>query len=95
MNDTRYVYQQVRGSVAGEAGVFQEHSISVLDARIRIATVVFVHLYSGFRREGDLHHHIESHKWHAGVELFCISVDLCLQGDNLLAVKQEQGNQED
>ena len=81
MNDTRYVYQQVRGSVAGEAGVFQEHSISVLDARIRIATVVFVHLYSGFRREGDLHHHIESHKWHAGVELFCISVDLCLQGD--------------
>ena len=43
-NDNGYVYQQARGVLTGEAGVFQEHSLSVLDARLRVTTVVFVHL---------------------------------------------------
>lgn len=80
-DDKHYVFQQVHGTLEGAAGVFREQSVSVLDARIRVSTVVFVHLYSGYRRDGDLHHHIENHAWNAGVELFCISVDLCLQGE--------------
>ena len=41
--------------------------------------MVVIHFYSGFRREGDLHHLLQHATLAPGLELFVISVDLCLQ----------------
>ena len=67
------------GTNEGPLGIYRLDSVSVWDARVSVISVVFVHLFSGFRRPGDLHWHIEHHDWAHGIECFCLSIDLCLQ----------------
>lgn len=78
--ENAHLFQQGRGQIEGTAGVMKRESISVWDARVHLRTVVFVHLFSGFRRKHDLQSCIEAHTWVHNVETFCLSVDLCLQG---------------
>lgn len=53
-------------------------------ALLNLKSLVFVHFFSGYRRRGDLHQHLEHRVVAPGLELHVISVDLCLQ--------REQGN---
>ena len=80
MPENAHLFQQGRGANSGTAGVLRRDSVSVWDARLHLRTVVFVHLFSGFRRQNDLQSCIEAHTWAHNIETFCISVDLCLQG---------------
>ena len=41
------------GSVKGPVGIYEFDSVFVWDARVSVISVVFVHLFSGFRRPGD------------------------------------------
>lgn len=90
--ETDHIFDSPAGPKMGQGGVFAYDSISVLDTRMNVVSVVFLHLFSGYRRQGDLHHHIESHEWTHGVETFCLNIDLCVQGDkgDLLSTKQIQ-----
>ena len=78
--ESAHLFQQRRGFNSGTAGVLRRESVSVWDARVQIRMVVFVHLFSGFRRQNDLQSCIEAHTWVHNIETFCLSVDLCLQG---------------
>ena len=59
-------------------GLAQEYAL------LNLKSLVFVHFFSGFRRRGDLHQHLEHRVVAPGLEIHVISVDLCLQ--------REQGN---
>ena len=72
------IYQSPGGSDAGKCGVFQQGSLAAKAARLHVTCYVFMHFYSGFRRQGDLQHNIEMQAQAFGVHLFCISIDLCL-----------------
>lgn len=80
------------GKHDGPLGVYRLDSVSVWDARVSVVSVVFVHLFSGFCRCGDLHWHIEHHDWTHGIECFCLSIDLCIQREegDLLDPKRVQ-----
>ena len=78
--ENAHLFQEGRGFNSGTAGILRRDSVSVWDARIHLRTVVFVHLFSGFRRQHDLQSCIEAHTWVHNIETFCLSVDLCLQG---------------
>ena len=80
VSESAHLFQQGRGFNSGTTGVLRRESVSVWDARVSISTVVFVHLFSGFRRQNDLQSCIEAHTWVHNIETFCLSVDLCLQG---------------
>ena len=66
------------GHVQGSAGVFQTYGLAAEAARLHIRCLLFVHFYSGYRRDGDLQHCIESQHTIQGAQLYCLSVDLCL-----------------
>ena len=66
------------GQIQGEAGVFQCFGLAAEAARLHIHGFLFVHFFSGFRREGDLQHCIEDHAIVGTDHIFCVSVDLCL-----------------
>ena len=53
-------------------GLAKEH------ARLHIKTLVFVHVFSGFRRQSDLHQLLEHQVW-GSIHFFVISIDMCLQ----------------
>ena len=53
-------------------GLAKEH------ARLHIKTLVFVHVFSGFRRQSDLHQLLEHQVW-GSLHFFVISIDMCLQ----------------
>lgn len=61
-----------------QAGLAREY------AMLHVRSLVFVHFFSGYRREQDLHQQLEHRSIAPGLEIFVISVDLCLQ--------REQGN---
>eukprot|EP00435_Cladocopium_sp_Y103_P060210 s47_g22.t1 len=66
------------GKDQGMAGVFQQYGLAAEAARLHVTCLLFIHCYSGFRRDGDLQHCIEHQSTVDGVHLFCISIDLCL-----------------
>ena len=53
-------------------GLAKEH------ARLHVKTLVFVHVFSGFRRQSDLHQILEHQVW-GSLHFFVISIDMCLQ----------------
>lgn len=61
--------------------MFASQALSVWRARVATRARVFVHLFSGYRREHDLQRSIEYHCWIGKVDAFCLSVDLCFQGE--------------
>lgn len=73
-----YVFQSEQGQHDG-AGLFQRAGLATLNARMNIRTLVFVHFFSGFRRRHDLHDIISHHVFPDGLQVFALSVDMCLQ----------------
>ena len=53
-------------------------------AILNVKSLVFVHFFSGYPRHGDLHALLEHRQVSPGVEVFVVSVDMCIQ--------HEQGN---
>ena len=65
-------------------GCFDLRGLAKEYAILHVRSLVFVHFFSGFRRRGDLHEQLDHRFIAPDVEIFVISVDLCLQ--------REQGN---
>jgi hypothetical protein len=59
-------------------GQFAAAGLARQYARLHIKTLVFVHVFSGFRRQGDLHQLLEHQVWNE-THFFVISIDMCLQ----------------
>ena len=68
-------------------GAFALDGLAKEYAILNMRSLVFAHFFSGFRRRGDLHDHLNHQILEPGLELHVISVDLCLQKEqgNLLA----------
>ena len=79
--DVVFVYQSPAGAQLGRCGCFSVGGLARLHAMLHIRTLCFVHVYSGYRRPGDLQWHIEDHHVQGAMQVFCISVDYCLQAD--------------
>ena len=73
-----YVMQSPHGGLDG-GGLFQCTGLATLNARMNISTLVFVHFFSGFRRSNDLHTILEHIILPSGLQIFALSVDMCLQ----------------
>eukprot|EP00435_Cladocopium_sp_Y103_P062110 s101_g23.t1 len=73
-----FLYQSYGGADPGKCGVFQRCDLAAEAARLHVTCYIFIHFYSGFRREGDLQHCIEYQATISQQHLFCISIDLCL-----------------
>ena len=73
------IMQSYGGTEVGHGGRFQYNGISVWDFRLHLRSVCFVHFYSGYRRDRDLCHCIENEFMWGQTQVFCLSVDLCLQ----------------
>ena len=73
------IMQSYGGKEVGSGGRFCYNGISVWDFRLHLRSVCFVHFYSGYRRETDLCHCIENEFMWGQTQVFCLSVDLCLQ----------------
>ena len=74
-----FVGNSPAGVFAGSVGQFQDGGLSLSTVRVFLTARVFVHLYSGHRRHGDLQWTIENQWWTEDVVCFCLSVDLCLE----------------
>ena len=73
-----FVMQTDCGQGNGQAGVFQQFGLAAEAARLHVTCLIFIHFYTGFRRNGDLQHCIEHQAVIEDKHLFCISIDLCL-----------------
>ena len=73
-----FLGQTAGGHICGHAGIFQTYGLAAEAARLHIKCLLFVHFYSGYRRDGDLQHCIEAQHTIDGAQLYCLSVDLCL-----------------
>ena len=56
-----------------------ESGLSRIYARLHIKCYCFVHFFSGFRRKGDIHQVLQQVTLEKGVQVFVISVDICMQ----------------
>lgn len=57
---------------------YQQFGLAAEAARLHVTCFIFVRVFSGYRRDGDLQHCIENQLEVNGKHLFCISIDLCL-----------------
>eukprot|EP00435_Cladocopium_sp_Y103_P038760 s191_g10.t1 len=73
-----FVLQMDRGLQVG-SGVFDYGGLAKEYALLHVRSLLFVHFFSGYRRRGDLHSHLDHRILAPGLELHVISVDLCLQ----------------
>jgi len=73
-----FVFQSTAGFNHGD-GRFSLRGLARETARLHIRAQVFVHFYSGFRRQADLHDLLEHHVFPQGHQIFVLSVDMCLQ----------------
>ena len=87
--DISFIMHSAAGAEHGIDGAFSMGGLARLFAQLHIKTLCFVHFFSGHRRVGDLQHQIESHFIQDHTQLFCLSVDFCLQGEegNLVTAK--------
>lgn len=75
-----FILESYGGEEHGAGGKYRCNGISVWDCRLHLRCVCFVHFYSGYRRSGDICHCIEQDFMWDTTQVFCLSVDLCLQG---------------
>ena len=74
-----FVVMSAGGDVEGVAGRFSMGGLAKLHAALHIKTLCFIHFFSGYRRQGDIQHQIEA-RWDCeNVQIFCVSVDFCIQ----------------
>ena len=76
-----FVFQSPAGDQRGDAGRFASDGLARLHALLHIRTLCFVHVFSGFRRPEDLQWQIEAHHVQGSTQVFCLSIDYCLQAD--------------
>lgn len=79
--DLAFLYQSPAGDSVGFTGEFATSGLAALHATLNIRTLCFIHVFSGYRRVGDLQWQIEHHHIQGAVQIFCISVDYCLQDE--------------
>ena len=72
-----FVLQSHAGPNKGH-GQYAARGLAKEHARLHIKTLVFVHVFSGFRRQSDLHQILEHQTW-GSLHFFVISIDMCLQ----------------
>eukprot|EP00438_Fugacium_kawagutii_P018606 Skav234501 [mRNA] locus=scaffold1613:29949:34970:- [translate_table: standard] len=72
------VFQSTGGAQVG-GGAFSMGGLARDAARLHIRALTFVHFFSGFRRQDDLHDILEHVVCPDGHQIFVISVDICLQ----------------
>ena len=77
-----FLAQSTEGRVQGAAGAYQTFGLAAETARLHIKSYLFIHFYSGYRREGDLQSCIEAQYTLDGAVLYCLSIDLCLAKEN-------------
>ena len=73
-----FVMQSVRGVDAG-GGAFSMEGLAKQTAILHVRALVVVHFFSGFRRMGDIHHVVDHFVAQSGLQIFMLSVDLCMQ----------------
>ena len=78
-----FVLQSAGGHLKGEAGRYEMTGLARMHAALHIRTLCFVHFFSGYRRGyrrvGDIHHQIEAQWEQNQTQIFCLSVDFCIQ----------------
>ena len=73
-----FILDSPGGRGQGHAGCAHNRGPPFLTAQINSKAFFFLHFFSGFRREKDLHWQIQN-KWVGeGWQVYCISIDLCL-----------------
>ena len=72
-----FVLQSNAGPNKGD-GQYAATGLAREFARLHIKTLVFVHVFSGYRRQSDLHQLLEHQIW-GRIHFFVISIDMCLQ----------------
>ena len=77
-----FLVQSYGGSQAGDLGVFGNHGLSALCAQVSTKTRIFLHLFSGHRREDDLQAQLEGLHLPDG-NLHCVSLDICRMRENM------------
>eukprot|EP00435_Cladocopium_sp_Y103_P053324 s686_g17.t1 len=73
-----FVMHTYGGPDDGKSGIFRHFDLAAEAARLHVTCMLFVHFYSGYRRDGDLQHCIELQAQAGNMHIFCISIDLCL-----------------
>eukprot|EP00438_Fugacium_kawagutii_P034473 Skav215971 [mRNA] locus=scaffold3174:31633:36537:- [translate_table: standard] len=73
-----FVFQSAGGMQRGD-GRLDMGGLAKQYAILHIKCLVFVHFFSGYRRDGDLHTILDQQSLESGVQLFTLSVDLCMQ----------------
>eukprot|EP00435_Cladocopium_sp_Y103_P038035 s1838_g10.t1 len=74
-----FVYQSSGGREEGSIGQYAAAGLARLHAVLHIRTRCFVHFFSGFRRPHDLQWCTDNHYIIENEQVFCISIDFCLQ----------------
>jgi len=69
------------GHLQGAAGKYSMDGLAKLHAALHIRTLCFIHFFSGHRRQGDIQSQIEARWDHENTQIFCVSVDFCIQKD--------------
>ena len=79
-HDISFVMHSAHGREHGVGGRFSMQGLARIYAQLHIKTYCFVHFYSGFRRLGDIQHQLDNHIIQNAMQIFCLSIDFCLQG---------------
>ena len=72
-----FVFQSAAGPNPGD-GRLAGQGLAKIHAQLHIKTLVFVHVFSGFRRKNDLHQILEQKVW-GNLHFFVLSIDMCMQ----------------
>lgn len=72
-----FVFEFPAGPNQGD-GRLAATGLARLHARLHIKTLVFVHVFSGFRRQEDLYQILEQHI-RGRIHFFVLSIDMCMQ----------------
>eukprot|EP00435_Cladocopium_sp_Y103_P015128 s3107_g3.t1 len=73
-----FVLQSNGGPQTGH-GAFQMYGLAQEAARLHFKHRIFVHFFSGFRRQQDLHEILEELRLTDGTTLYVLSIDMCMQ----------------
>ena len=73
-----FVFQAPPGPYQG-GGILDQFGLAKETAILHIRWLVFVHFFSGFRREHDLHSVLESASLPNASQIIVVSVDMCMQ----------------
>ena len=72
------VMQSPQGQDVGN-GQLDEKGLAALYSKLHLKCLVFVHFFSGYRRSQDLHTILQEISGNAGIKLYVLSVDICMQ----------------